>query len=173
MGHDLSVTNHHLPTRDDLLSRKQEERAESDRPRERAKYEERELMVARTKYWELIGEFVDRLRELNIPAQRQAPVAGAGWIVWVEGYSLTGGAIASAPPLRYCTSERRLLARQKQVQEVDELSLFVVAAGDAGQTAQQTASKGNWPPVYRLDRTAAALTALERELEASLLALMD
>jgi len=178
MTHDLFVTAE-LASSDDLLRRKQREQEELSRPLERAASEEHELGLARARYWELIAEFVERARDLEVPTRRlEAPVQGreGGRVVWVEGYPLTGGGIVSAPPLQYCTARDGLIRRRLEQQEVEELSLFVVPTGDrggAGVMAQQTASGGNWPPVRRLDKTAALLTALQRELEASLLALMS
>jgi hypothetical protein len=170
-----------LPTLDDLLRRKASERAETARPYERALNAERDLAAANVRYWLLLEEFVARARELGVQPQtwRASHGASSARFAWIEGYPLTGGALVSSPPLRYCVTERRLVFRpQHQVHEVEELSLFVASADHeatrgAGDLEQQTASRGGWPRLDRLDRTAQTLTALERELEASLLALMD
>ena len=171
-----------LPTREDLLRRKAIERDELDRPNRWAAFEQRELAEARARYWTLLEEFVARAQELGLrPVQRESPLRGhpAERIAWVEGYPLTGGHIVSAPPCRYCSEERRRVLRpETQVREVDELTMFVLSTGDgtglgAGLVEQHGVSRGSRPAVSRLDQTAALLTALQRELEASLLALMD
>ena len=172
-----------LPTRDDLLHRKALEAEKDARRREWALYEERELVAARIRYWEMVEEFVDRARELGLQPQLQHSPLYRGstpWITWVEGYPLTGGAVVSAPPMRYGTAERRRVLRpQPQVHEVEEISLFVVSTGNeaglgAGLVEEMTASQGTcWPPIDRLDNAASALLALERKLVASLLVLMD
>jgi hypothetical protein len=170
-----------LPTLDDLLRRKATERDETARPHERALSAQRDLAAAHVRYWLLLEEFVARARELGVRSQTWRSPSQRGSIArfaWIEGYPLTGGAVVSAPPLRYCVTERRRVLRpQQQVHEVEELSLFVASADyeatRGGDFEQQTASKAGWPRMDRLDRTAQTLTALERELEASLLGLMD
>jgi hypothetical protein len=170
-----------LPSREDFLRRKAEERQEIERPLRRAAEEERALAAARTSYWRLLEEFVHRTQELAVAHQtRLAPAQGStrGQVAWVEGYPLTSGAVVSAPPLRFATRRGGLLLRQTQVHEIEELSLFVVMDGRRAEDGplridRQIASEGSWPPVHRLDKTAEALTALKRELEASLLLLME
>jgi hypothetical protein len=59
---------------------------------------------------------------------------------------------------------------------VDETTLFVLST-DAGLGAglgdPKSATRGGWPPTQRWDRAANLLIALEAELEATLLELMD
>jgi hypothetical protein len=172
----------HLATPGDLLRQKELERKELERPRERARVAEREIAAARLRYWELLEEFVAAAHELKIEPRRcDSPVYP--WFVqrvsWVEGYRLTSGAVVSAPPLEFCTVERRrMVGGGRQVHEVAELSLFVVATeiepgAGIGPIEQQTRTGGTWPLLFRLDKTNECLTALRRELEASLLILMD
>ena len=171
-----------LPTRDDLLRRKAIERDELERPRLRAQAIERDLAAARTQCWELLEEFVARARELGLePPTWQSSSHGAhtSRITWIEGYPLTTGAIVWAPPHRYGIAERRHVRRpQKQVREVDALSLFVPPAPqEPGHPPSflepQTASHGGWPYIDRLEHAASIVTALRGELETTLFALMD
>ena len=169
-----------LPSRDDLLQRKAIEDAEIGRRREWALEEERGLKAACARYWELLEEFIVRARELGLQPRTHEPEAtrgSASRIDWVEGYRLRSGSVVAAPPLRYCVKERRLVARPRaQILDVDVISLFVVttdAGLAAGLSEPKTASSEDWPPIQRWDRAASILCALEAELEASLLALMD
>ena len=172
-----------LPTLDDLIRRKRLERDQIARPYQQALAREREILAARTQYWELLDEFMERVRELGLRPQichSQSPDGSTPRITWVEGYQLTSGAVVSAPPLRYCVAERRRVLRPvPEVCEVEELSLFVVVDGYADSRLptsaleQQTGSGKPWPRLYRLEETGVELTALRRQLEASLLALMD
>jgi hypothetical protein len=170
-----------LPTREDLLQRKALEREEIERPRRRALAEERDLALACARYWSLLEEFVTRAREVGVePCRRDTPAHGGHIprLSWVEGYVLTSGDVVAAPPARYCVAERRHVLRpREEVHEVEELTLFSVSiryeSGLGADLEKHTASQGNWPAIDRLDRAAAVLTALERQLEASLLDLMD
>jgi hypothetical protein len=169
-----------LPSQWELRERKALERAELQRREERLLQERRGLEEAIARYWELLGEFVVRAGELGIrPATHTASPhrGGSSRIDWVEGYQLTSGSIVSTPPLRYCLSERRLIHPARiDVLNVEELSLFVFST-DVGLAASlsgpKTALDDEWPPVKRWDRMASILIALEAELEASLLRLMD
>ena len=81
-----------------------------------------------------------------------------------------------SPPARYCLREPRLVGPSRlQAHDVTEVSLFVsTGAGlSTGLDGPETASSGSWPPVQRWDRACNILLALEAELEASLLELMD
>src|SRR5579859_4322543 len=113
-----------LPTRDDFMQRKQRERDELARPQLQAQAIERELLAARETCWELLAEFIARARELSVkPHTWESPQHGsnAPRIAWVEGYPLESGSIVSAPPLRYCLTERRLVRRPlMQVVELEE-----------------------------------------------------
>jgi hypothetical protein len=171
-----------LPTRDDLLRRKSDQRDEIARPHQRAQSAERQIQAARAQYWELLQEFVTRAQELDVRPQicdSESHDGRTPRITWVEGYPLSSGAVVSVPPLRYCLAERRRVLRPVLEEcNIDELSLFLVPGGyDAlglplGPVEQQTATR-NWPRMDRLEETGITLTALRRQLEASLLALMD
>jgi hypothetical protein len=73
--------------------------------------------------------------------------------------------------------ERRLLAGPTtEIFQAEEVTIFV-ATTDAGLSAglgePKTASQGSWPPFERWDRAVNILLALEAELEARVLELMD
>ncbi len=165
-----------LPTREELRQRKAVEHAELVRQLEREAEERQGLEEAIARYWELLGEFVVRAGELGIAPQTHA--AGShrrseSRVEWVEGYRLRSGSIVNSPPLRYCLREPRLVgAPRLEAHDVTEVSLFVLADG-SGLGGPETASSGSWPPVRRWDRACNILLALEAELEASLLELMD
>jgi len=154
------------------------ETAELERQRARQAAEQRGLEESCTRYWELLGDFVCRAGELGVEPRRHEPTThGRARIEWVEGFLLRSGSIVTAPPLRYCVRERRLVSGHRAyVRPVEELSLFVLSvdAGLAtGLSDPKTASAGNWPPFRRWDRAANILLALEAELEATLLDLME
>jgi hypothetical protein len=169
-----------LPSQDDLLRRKAMEHAELARHRQRKDDEERGLEEACARYWELLEEFVVRAGELGLQPARHQSASHKGStspIEWVEGHRLRSGSIVAAPPLRYCVRERRHLVRARaQIRELEAISLFVVTTDPglaAGLSEPKTESSGGWPTVHRWDRAVSLLFALEAELEASLLALMD
>jgi hypothetical protein len=169
-----------LPSQDDLLQRKAREHAEIARHRQRREDEERGLAEACARYWELLEEFVVRAGEIGVEPRRHQSVSHKGStspIEWVEGYRLRSGAIVAAPPLRYCLRERRRIVRPRaKVREVEAVMLFVVTTDPglaAGLSEPKTESAGGWPAVERWDRAVSLLFALEAELEASLLELMD
>ncbi len=171
-----------LPTTDELLRRKAIELDELDRPRRRAEANEQHLAAARAQYWKLLEEFVDRARQLGVEPVTWTPRAKSAHtprIMWIEGYPLANDSIVSAPPLEYCKAERRRVRRPvPEVVSVDELCLFVPRAEARPGTPgvlfdQQTVSAGTWPDIARLEHASSILTALERRLESSLLALMD
>jgi hypothetical protein len=169
-----------LPSREQLRQRKMIEHAELERRQRRQLEERRGLEESLARYWELLAEFVVRARELG--AAPQVHQSGAhrrdhARIDWVEGFRLRGGSIVASKGMRYAVRERRLVAGPRtEVHGIEELSLFVLAtdAGLAtGLSDPKTESSGNWPPVKRWDRAATLLLALEAELEATLLELMD
>jgi hypothetical protein len=165
-----------LPTQEVLRQLKARETRELERQHERVLMEQRGLEESIARYWELLGEFVDRAEELGILPETYESRRNKR-VDWVEGYQLRSGSIVSAPPLRYCLRERRLLAGvSSEVFEVEEISIFV-ATTDAGLATMlsepKTASLGGWPAFERWDRAVNILIALEAELEASLLELMD
>ncbi len=171
-----------LPTREDLLRQKEIEKDALARPHLRALAIERDLLASRAQCWELVEEFVERARELAVAPQIWQSASEGGYtprITWVEGYRLTSGSIASAPPLRYCVAERRRVRRaQHEERAVEELSLFVASSSSeaglaVGLLEHHTKSRGGWPRIERLEHAAGVLTGLRRELETSLLALMD
>jgi hypothetical protein len=170
-----------LPTLEELLRRKAIEADDLERPRLLAETARREIEAARAHYWELLVEFVDRIRELSVAPRMWTPPSRDSYtprIVWIEGYPLVNGSVISAPPLRYCSAERRKVRRpQEEVTPVEELTLFVPCAetrpGSAGAFELHTASSVTWPDIARVAHASAILTALQKRLEASLLALMD
>ena len=169
-----------LSSQDDLLQRKAAEHAEIARRRQREADEVRGLAESCARYWALLEESVVRAGELGVQPRRHQPVSVRGStsrIEWVDGYQLRSGSVVSAPPLQYCAKERRRLSRPKtHTQQVEEISLFVfsIDAGLAtGLSEPKTPSVEGWPPIERWDRAANVLLALEAELEASLLELMD
>jgi hypothetical protein len=171
-----------LSSRDELLRRKANEQDELERPRLRALAIERDLAAARAQCWELLEQFTGRAHELGVEPQtwRSSPQgAHTSRIVWIEGYTLTNGAMISAPPLRYCVAERRRVrGPQEEVRVVDELSLFVPSTGQELGLAPsflepQTASSEGWPHIQRLEDAASILNGLRITLEKSLFALMD
>ena len=167
-----------LPTREQLRQLKAVEHAELERQRARQAAEQRGLEESCARYWELLGDFVGRAGELGVEPRRHAPTThGRARIEWVEGFLLRSGSIVTAPPLQYCVRERRLVSGHRAyVRPVEELSLFVLSvdAGLAtGLSEPKTASGGSWPPFSRWDRAANILLALEAELKAALLELMD
>ena len=167
-----------LPTREELRQRKAVEHAELVRQLDREAEERQGLEDAIARYWELLGEFVGRARELGIDPEAHAAVSqrrSESRVAWVEGYRLRSGSIVTSPPLRYCLRESRLVGPSRlEAHDVTEVSLFVpTGAGlSAGLDGPETASSGGWPPVQRWDRACNILLALEAELEASLLELM-
>jgi hypothetical protein len=169
-----------LPSQEQLRQRKMIEHAELVRRQEREDEERRGLAEALARYWELLGEFVVRAGELGIQPGTYEPSVhrrSETRVDWVEGFRLRSGSILSAPPLRYSLRERRLVHGPRiQERVVEEVSLFVLTT-DAGLTTAlsepKTRSGGNWPPVRRWDRACNVLLALEAELEATLLELMD
>jgi hypothetical protein len=169
-----------LSSREVLRQRKALEHAELERRRERVIMEQHGLAESIARYWELLGEFVDRAEELGIrPEQHESSLNKRvnTRVDWVEGFRLRSGAIVTAPPLRYCIRERRFFTGPNTgVHQVEELSIFV-ATTDAGLATglsePKTASQGGWPPFTRWDRAVNVLLALEAELEASLLELME
>jgi hypothetical protein len=167
-----------LPSGEQLRQRKAVEHAELERQRARQAAERRGLEECCARYWELLGDFVGRAAELGVEPRRHEPTThGRSRIAWVEGFLLRSGSIVTAPPLQYCVRERRLVSGHRvYVRPVEELSLFVLSvdAGLAtGLSEPKTASGGEWPPFRRWDRAANILLALEAELEATLLELMD
>ncbi len=171
-----------LPTTDELLRRKAIELDELDRPRRRAEETEQHLVAARAQYWKLLEEFVDRARQLGVEPVTWTPPARsphAPRIMWIEGYPLANDSVVSAPPLRYCKAERRRVRRPvPEIVPITELCLFVPRVESRPGTSgvlfdQQTVSGGTWPEIVRLEHASSILTALERRLETSLLALMD
>lgn len=169
-----------LPSQDDLLQRKALEHAELERHRQRKDDEVRGLAEACARYWELLEEFVVRAGELGVQPLKHQSASHKGStspIEWVEGYRLRSGAVVAAPPLRYCVRERRRLVRPRaRIQKVEAISLFVVTTDPglaAGLSEPKSESRGGWPTVQRWDRAVSLLFALEAELEASLLELMD
>ena len=169
-----------LSSQDDLLQRKAAEHAQIARLRQREADEIRGLAEACARYWELLEEFVVRAEELGVQPRRHQPVSTRGSssrIEWVDGYRLRSGSVVASPPLQYCARERRRLSRPKaQTREVEEISLFVfsIDAGlSTGLSEPKTPSGEGWPPIERWDRAANVLLALEAELEATLLELMD
>jgi hypothetical protein len=169
----------HRPTWDELLQSTALEREKIVRPYQRAVAAEREITAARTEYWELLEEFVARARELDVQPQIcELPSAGnhSANVSWIEGYPLSGGAVVSAPPLRYGTATRRRVFRPApEVRELEELSLFVAdhdGPGSGTDPLEQHTPSANWPFLGSLDETGTTLTALRHELEASLLTLM-
>jgi hypothetical protein len=170
-----------LPTSDDLLERKALERQQSELPRQRAEAIERDILAAREQCWELLAEFVERARELGIaPRVWRAPTGGSTpRITMIEGYPLPSGTVVSAPPMRYGLAERRGVRRpREQLVELEELSVFILrAASDAARAPElrelHSRTHGSWPGIARLEHAAGVLRALQRELEASLLALID
>jgi hypothetical protein len=169
-----------LPTQEELRQRKLVEHAELDRQRKRELAERRGYEEACARYWELLEEFVVRAVEIGARPERFGSTsnwrASAG-IEWVEGFRLRSGWVVSVPPLRYGPRKRRLVAGPRtEEREVQEVTLFVLStdAGlDAGFSEPKTASQGIWPPTQRWDGAANLLLALEAELEATLLDLMD
>lgn len=169
-----------LPSQEDLLQRKAAEHAEVARLRQREADEISGLAEACARYWQLLEEFVVRTGQLGIQPRKHEPISlkgSASRIEWVEGYRLRSGSVVAPAPLRYSVKERRRLARPRmRVHEVTETSLLVMStdAGLApGLSEPKTRSAGGWPPIERWDRAANVLHALEAELEASLLELMD
>jgi hypothetical protein len=169
-----------LPSREVLRQRKAKEHAEIERYRQRVLMEQRGLEESIARYWELLGEFLDRAEELGIPPETYESSVNKRAntrLGWVEGYRLRSGSIVSAPPSRYSLLERRLLsAPSTEVLEVTEISIFVAETDPGlatGLSEPRTASQGGWPPFERWDRAVNILLALEAELEASLLELMD
>jgi hypothetical protein len=169
-----------LPSQEELRQRKAVERAELARRRERDADEQRGLEEAIARYWELLAEFVVRAEELGIEPRQHASSShrrAESRVEWVEGHRLRSGSVVTSPPLRYCLRECRLVTGPKlAVYDVAETSLFVLTT-DAGLSAvlgePKTASHGGWPAVRRWDRACNILLALEAELEATLLELMD
>jgi hypothetical protein len=169
-----------LPTREELRQRKLIEHAELERRRERALAERRGFEETCARYWELLEEFVVRAVEIGARPERYG--SGSHWrgstrVAWVEGFRLRSGSVVSVPPLRYCLRERRLVPGPRaEEHEIQEVTLFVLStdAGlGAGLSGPKTASRRSWPPTQRWDRAANLLLALEAELEATLLELMD
>ena len=171
-----------LPTRDDLLRRREHERSADERRRQRTLAIERDLVAARRECWELVTDFVTRAGELGIEpriwrASGRSPHTAK--ISWIAGYPLTNGAVVSAPPHRYCISERRTVFRPGKLErEIDEISYFTVPAGcvpeDAADVLEQhTPTNGEWPRIAKLEHASTILDALRKELELSLFALMD
>jgi hypothetical protein len=169
-----------LPTQDEILRTRDLAQADLDGRRARALAWEGELVEAGRECWEMIGDFVTRARELGVKPstwQSSEHAGQASRIVWVEGYALTNGAIASAPPLRYCVAVPRHLRRpQLVVFELEELALFTVPVGDESGAAaavreHQTVSRGSWPRIARLEHMYGFQHAFRGELETSLLAL--
>ena len=168
-----------LPSREVLRQRKLLEDAELARRGERRAMEQRGLEESIARYWELLGEFIDRTDELGIAPDTYTRTSKRvnSRVEWVEGFRLRGGSIVTAPPLRYCLRERRFLGGPStEVFEVDELSIFVAATDTGlaiGLDGPKSPSRGGWPPFERWERAVNILLALEAELEASLLDLMD
>ncbi len=171
-----------LPALEELLRRKAIEAGDLERRRLRREEADRDLEAARAHYWELLDEFVERARELSVSPRTWTPPAPDGytpWIVWIEGYPLANGSVLTAPPLRYCSAERRKVRRPRPtVVPVEELTLFVPSEQTRPGTASggfdlHTVSGGEWPRIQRLEHAATIITGVQRRLEASLLALMD
>jgi hypothetical protein len=169
-----------LSSQEDLLQRKAAEHAEVARRRQREADEINGLAESCARYWELLEEFVIRAGEVGVQPRRHQLVSARGSasrIEWVDGFRLTSGSVVASPPLEYCVQERRRLSRPKtHTHQVEEISFFVfsIDAGlSAGLSEPKTPSSEGWPPIERWDRAANVLLALEAELEASLLVLMD
>jgi hypothetical protein len=169
-----------LPTQEELRQRKLDEHAELERQRQRELAERRGFEEACARYWELLEEFVVRAVEIGVQPERYGSTSQwrAGTrVAWVEGFRLRSGSIVSVPPLRYCLRERRLVSGPRtEEHEVQDVTLFVLSTDAglaAGLSGPKTASQGTWPPTQRWDRAANLLLALEAELEATLLELME
>jgi len=169
-----------LPSQEELRRRKAVEAAELRRRRESEIRERRGLEEACASYWALLEDFLVRATELGVRPrthEQGAHTRAPARVQWVEGFRLRGGSIVSAPPLRYCVRERRMLVLpREEVHEIEEITLFVLST-DAGLTPclsePKTPSRGAWPPLERWDRAANLLNALKAELEVTLLELMD
>jgi hypothetical protein len=169
-----------LSSQFELRQRKAIEQREAERQRERKITERHGLEEARAHYWELLEEFFTRAQELGLQPRRHQSDSNRGTntrVEWVEGFRLRNGSIVTAPPLRYSLIERRLVGRSRsEVLEVEETTLFVLSSDaglSVGLSEPKTASQGGWPAVDRWDRAVNILLALEAELEANLLELMD
>jgi hypothetical protein len=171
-----------LSTRDELVRRKAIEQEDLMRPQQQALALERDLVAARAQCWELLGEFVKRAGELGVQPRTWQSSSRRGHIrrvAWIEGYPLANGAIVSVPPLRYCIQERRLVRGPRQeVRELEAVSLFARSTGPGSESAAdylepQSASRGSWPNIHRLEHAADIIHALQGTLETSLLALMN
>jgi hypothetical protein len=167
-----------LPSQEELRRRKAVEQVELERSRKWEAAEKRGLEESCVRYWELLEEFVARARELGIRPQTHASDAHVGGrIAWVEGFRLRSGSVVTAPPLTYCVRERRRVAGARtDVRAIEEVSVLVVmtdAGLSTGLSEPKTASSRKWPPFKRWDRAANILIAVEAELEATLLELME
>jgi len=169
-----------LPSRDDLMRRREVEQGDIDRPRMLAETAERVRTDGVATCWELLEEFVGRVQELGIEPRRWEPETSGPYtprITWAEGYPLTNGSVVSVPPMRYCAAERRAVRKPRlEVHEVEELSHFAMSGDPAlaavGFVEHSTRTSGPWPRIDRAEYAAVMTRALRSELENSLFVLM-
>ena len=169
-----------LSSSDDLLQRKAQEREQRETPRRRAEVAEHYRVEARRECWDLLEQFVTRVRELGIEPRRwespSSPITPR--VLWIVGYPLTNGAFVTAPPLQYCIAERRKLLRPRHdVRTADELTLFTSPLVDHAEAARllvlQTADSDAWPYIDRVEHAHPIVHGVRTTLEKSLIALLD
>ena len=120
-----------LPSREELLARRREQKAELDRALRSKADLERARGEMRGAYGALLADFVARARELEIAPVRIDPRAtglSVGSVIWAEGWRTTSVGVVSVSPLRYGVMKKRAIRRglTEEVRQVGELSIFPI-----------------------------------------------